>query len=191
MRRKDREMDEGFGFAVIDRADFGVLSLVGANGEPVSVPLSIARDGRRLYFHSATKGEKVEALQDGRQVSVVFVSDVRVPNLYPAEELELLLQNGDAASVLGSKVFTTEFASAIVQGRVFREYDDANKKEALRLICQRFVPARMAYFDLVLGDNLDFVAVYRIEIDCLTAKRKKYGSDREELNFQRTEPQVD
>ena len=56
MRRKDREMNAEFGLEVIDRAEFGVLSLVDPQGEVYSVPLSIARDGSQLYFHSARSG---------------------------------------------------------------------------------------------------------------------------------------
>ena len=54
MRRKDREMSAEFGLSVIDKAQFGVLSLVNMENEVYSLPLSIARDGDRLYFHSAT-----------------------------------------------------------------------------------------------------------------------------------------
>ena len=53
MRRKDREMSAEFGLSVIDKAQFGVLSLVNMENEVYSLPLSIARDGDRLYFHSA------------------------------------------------------------------------------------------------------------------------------------------
>jgi len=187
MRRKDREMDESFGFDVIDQANFGVVSLVGSNGEPISVPLSIVRKERHLFFHSSTSGEKVEQMPDGKRVSVAFVTDVHVPDLYPEEELNQLSESGDLVSVLGLKVFTTEFASAIVRGRVFKELNDTNKKEALRLLCERFVPGKMKFFEAATGDNLDMVAIYRIEIESLTAKRKKFGADREELKFQRME----
>ena len=96
-------------------------------------------------------------------------------------------ESGDLVSVLGLKVFTTEFASAIVRGRIFKELNYTNKKEALRLLCERFVPDKMKYFEAVAGDNFDMVAIYRIEIESLTAKRKKFGADREELKFQRME----
>jgi len=69
MRRKDREMDQDFACDVIDRSQFGVLACVTPDGKPYAVPLSIARNGNRLFFHSATAGSKVDYLPDGQEVA--------------------------------------------------------------------------------------------------------------------------
>lgn len=50
MRRKDREMSREFGLEVIDRAAYGVLSVVDSDGAPYALPLSIVRDGRICIF---------------------------------------------------------------------------------------------------------------------------------------------
>ena len=61
MRRKDREMPLQFAHQVIDKATYGVVSMI--DGEmPYSVPLSIVRSGDVLYFHSAMQGRKVDVL---------------------------------------------------------------------------------------------------------------------------------
>ncbi|MDD2521646.1 MAG: pyridoxamine 5'-phosphate oxidase family protein [Anaerolineaceae bacterium] len=180
MRRKDREMSVEFGLEVIDRSDFGVLSLVDAHCEPYSVPLSIARDGMSLYFHSARSGVKTNLLTEGKRVRVVFVSDVRVPELIENDLLDQMLAEGSGRDVLGTKVFTTEFASAIVTGRISMVESDDAKRDALRLISQRFVPGKMAYFDAALGDALAVTSIYSIDIEELTAKRKKFAASGEE-----------
>lgn len=51
MRRRDREMNREFGLEVIDKSIYGVLSIVADDNEPYSIPLSIVRDGNKLYFH--------------------------------------------------------------------------------------------------------------------------------------------
>ena len=53
MRRKDREMPEAFGWAVADKCEWAVLGLIDADGEVYPVPVTIVREGSRVYFHSA------------------------------------------------------------------------------------------------------------------------------------------
>jgi|LSQX01.3.fsa_nt_gb nitroimidazol reductase NimA-like FMN-containing flavoprotein (pyridoxamine 5'-phosphate oxidase superfamily) len=187
MRRKDREMSAEFGLSVIDRAQFGVLSLVNMENEVYSLPLSIARDGDRLYFHSATAGLKTELLEDGKKVRVVFVSDVRVPDLLDEQTLEEIVQEGQELSTLGSKVFTTEYSSAIVSGRVSKLREDQQKLHGLRIISEKFVPAKMAFFEAAASASLDITDVYWIEIESITAKRKKFDQQGQEMKFQRME----
>ncbi|HBO34861.1 MAG TPA: 5-nitroimidazole antibiotic resistance protein [Anaerolineaceae bacterium] len=187
MRRKDREMGVEFGLEVIDRSDFGVLSLVDLQGQVYSVPLSIARDGMRLYFHSARSGFKNTLLKEGKKVRIVFVSDVRVPDLFENSQLDQVLAEEKGMEMLGSKVFTTEFASAIVTGKVAFEESEEGKLRGLRAICEKFVPGKMAYFEAAASNALSITSVYSIDIEEITAKRKKFDSMGEEMKFQRME----
>lgn len=187
MRRKDREMSVEFGLEVIDRSEFGVLSLVDLQGEVYSVPLSIARDGMQLYFHSARSGLKNTILEEGKKVRVVFVSDVRVPELYENSQLDQILAEEQGIEMLGSKVFTTEFASAIVTGKIAIVESNEGKLHGLRVICQKLVPGKMAYFEAAAQGALAITAIYRIDIEEITAKRKKFDANGEEMKFQRME----
>ncbi len=187
MRRKDREMSADFGLEVIDRAEFGVLSLVNLQGEVYSVPLSIARDGMQLYFHSARSGLKNTLLEEGKKVRVVFVSDVRVPELFENSQLDQILAEERGIEMLGSKVFTTEFASAIVTGKIAIEDTDEGKLHGLKVICEKLVPGKMAYFEAAAYGALAITSVYRIDIEAITAKRKKFDYKGEEMKFQRIE----
>jgi len=184
MRRRDREMDPDFAREVIDRSPYGVLACVTPGGKPYAIPLSIARDGDRLLFHSATAGSKVEYLPDGQEVSLTFVSHVQVPELFSSEELTGMLNEPGAASMLGSKVFTTEFESACVQGRVYELTDPAEKIFALRCICEKFTPEKMAFFELAVNNALKITRVYEIRIESLTSKRKRFDAQGNELKGQ-------
>ena len=184
MRRKDREMDQDFAREVIDRSQYGVLACVTPDGKPYAVPLSIARDGDRLFFHSATAGSKVDYLPDGQEVALTFVSHVQVPELFSPEELAKMANEPGAASRMGSNVFTTEFESACVQGKVYELTDPAEKISGLRFICEKFTPEKMAFFELTAGGALHITKVYEIRIESLTGKRKRFDAQGNELKHQ-------
>ena len=87
-----------------------------------------------------------------------------------------------------SKVFTTEFSSAIVTGRV-ESIDYADKADefrlAMRAVCEKYTPDKMDFFDSALDFSLKRLAVFSISIDSITAKRKKFDADGEEMKWQR------
>jgi hypothetical protein len=184
MRRKDREMDPDFAREVIDCSQFGVLACVTPEGKPYAIPLSIARAGDSLFFHSATAGSKVEYLPDGQEVALTFVSHAQVPELFSPEELTKMVNEPGSASRLGSKVFTTEFESACVQGRVYELTDPADKISGLRCICEKFTPDKLAFFEVAAYDALKITKVYEIRIESLTGKRKRFDAQGNELKWQ-------
>ncbi len=185
MRRKDREMSPEFGLGVIDRAQFGVLSYLDPEGSVYSVPLSIARIDQKLYFHSAKSGRKVESFRDGLPVCVVFAADVAVPQLFTPEELDDLGRDRANASRLTSRAFTTEYASAIVNGRLHRVQEAELWREALRAICRKYTPHAMKHFDMAADSGKSATGIYEISIDELTAKRLKFDASGEELKWGR------
>ena len=81
MRRKDREMGRDFGLTIIDKSQYGVLSVTDLNDQPYAIPLSVVRKDDWLYFHSAKSGTKVDLLQSGATVCVTFVGKVNVPEV--------------------------------------------------------------------------------------------------------------
>ena len=173
MRRKDREMSAEFGIGVIDKSRYGVISMVDEN-EPYGIPLSIVRDGNNLYFHSAKDGRKVKVLENNPNVSVTFVGEVKIPELYTKEELDEILKDETKTGLLTSNVFTTEYESAVVKGKATLVEEQAEKIKALKLICEKLTPDKMDYFYAAIKLALNNTNVYKIEIKEVTAKRKKY-----------------
>ncbi|MFA5577036.1 MAG: pyridoxamine 5'-phosphate oxidase family protein [Tissierellaceae bacterium] len=186
MRRKDREMSREFGLGIIDKSRYGLLSMVDGD-MPYGLPLSIVRDGDNLYFHSAMEGRKVELLAQYPNVSLAFVGEVRVPDNYTRDELDEIIKDQARIPLLTSSVFTTEFESAIVRGRVHLVEDREEEIKAMMLICQKYTPSKMEYFDLAVESGLKRAYVYRIEIDEITAKRKKYDGQGKEMKWARME----
>lgn len=187
MRRKDREMDRKFALEVIDKAKFATISVTAENSQPYGLPLSIVRDGSNLYFHSAKEGTKVKLFEQSPLVNVVFVGNVKIPENFTKDELDEIVQDKAKIPQLISKVFTTEFESAIVRGKVTSVEDGDEKIKAMRLICEKYTDSKMEYFDAAIKAGLPRAKVYKIEIEEITAKRKKYNDLGEEIKGNLTE----
>ncbi len=187
MRRKDREMSKGFGIEVIDKAVYGVVSMIDENNEPYGIPLSIVRDGNNLYFHSALDGKKVRIFEKNPVVNVAFVGQVNVPEILTAEELTEIAKDKSKAGTLISKVYTTEYESAVVKGKIKSVEDKEEKLKAIKLLCEKYTPAKMDFFNLAIESGLQIINMYKIEIDEIKAKRKKYDVQGEEMKWGRME----
>ncbi len=165
MRRKDREMPESFAIEVIDKCEFGTLAMAAADGQPYCIPLSIVRDDRVIYFHAAPQGQKTELLRDNPQICLSCVGDTHVP----------------------PKMFTTEYESAVVVGTASEVTDPEEKIHALRLLCLRYTPENMDAFDRAIDMSLKRTAIWKLTMDRVTGKRKKYDKDGVEMKFGRME----
>ena len=187
MRRKDREMSIEFALKLIDRLPYGTLSIIDTKGYPYGLPLSIVRKENTFYFHSAKQGKKVEALNKNAAASLSFVGETNIPELYSQSQLQEFLNDEQKGATLISKVFTTEFESAIVLGKVELVENKNEAIEAMRLICQKYTPTKMHLFDLAINAGLSRTHVYKLKATSITAKRKQFDSMGEEMKWQREE----
>ena len=165
MRRTDREMPAAFALAVADKCEWAVLGLVEPEGSPYCVPVSIVRDENTIYFHCARAGHKADCMRAHSQVCLACVGDTR--------------------RLTGE--FTTEYESAILRGTASEVLDESEKIHALRLLCQRHVPANMAHFGAALDQSLSRTAVWKIELAEISGKRKKYDAHGREMKYGRME----
>ena len=171
MRKKSREMDAAWALEVMDKAPYITVSMTDINGMPYSVPLSLARtDERTFYFHCATEGKKLDIIQANPCVCLSAVSKCK-PTVGPKD---------------GS--FTLEFKSAIAFGKAEIVTDDTEKREALRAICQRFLPHHMDTFDAAVERSMSRTAIVRITLsEPPVGKRKQYDTNGDELKYGRME----
>lgn len=184
MRRKDRAMDEDFALEVIDKAAWGTLSLTDGK-RAYGIPLSMVRLDKTLYFHCAMEGEKLDFIEAGYPVSVVFASDVVVPNLYDEPARQALLKDPQAGRKATSRVFTTEFASAMAKGSIRPVDTEEEKIKALKAICLKYTPEAMDLFPLAIESGLAITRVFAIEMEEITGKRKKFDAAGQEMKFGR------
>lgn len=167
MRRKDREKDREFGLEVIDNTDYGVMTL---KKNAYSIPLTFSREGETLYFHCAKVGEKIDYIEDGDGVRIVFVSQSQTPIGHTPERVRELLKSGEISL---SKVFTIGYKSAIVEGRIYRVEDEKEKVHSLRILSERLVPNMMEFFEQAIERSIKITGVYKIELDQIESKCKE------------------
>ncbi len=147
MRKATRQKDAEWALDVFDRAPYVTVSMTRPDGTPYGVPLSVVRkDDSVFYFHCAGEGEKLDCVRVNPLVSLSAVSKC-------APRYEEDKNN-----------FTEYYHSAVAIGRAEIVCDDAEKIEALRLLCIRFLPKYMDHFDEAIARSLGRTTVVRITL---------------------------
>lgn len=171
MRKASREMPAAWALEVLDKAPYITVSMTEADGTPYAVPLSLVRtDERTFYYHCAKEGKKLDILRQNPSVCLSAVTKFK-PAVGPKD---------------GS--FTLEFKSAIAFGTAAEVTDDTEKIEALRAICERFLPKHMDAFDASVARSIGRTAVVKITLtEPPVGKRKQYDAQGDELKYGRME----
>lgn len=147
MRKANRQKDVRWAMEVFDKAPYMTLSMTRPDGTPYGLPLNVVRkDDTTFYFHCAPEGEKIDCLKHNPVVNLSAVS--RCTPKYEEDKNN----------------FTEYYNSAIAKGRAEYVADKQEKIEALRLICERFLPHYMEHFDEAIGRSLDRTIVVKITI---------------------------
>ena len=126
-----------------------MLSVLGDDGYPYGVPLSFARAGSTLVFHSAATGHKIDAVKAHPKASfTVIAQDEVVPSEY-----------------------NTHFRSVIAFGRVRVVQDHDEKLSLLQDLGNRYWPAHDAELEAEIAPRFDRMHVLALEIEHLTGKQ--------------------
>lgn len=148
MRRRDREQSREFALEAVDTCTYAVLATVNADGTPYCVPVTIVREGERIYFHGAQAGQKLENITARPQVSLACVS----------------------RSITRQQTYSVDYASAILIGTASVVTEQEEKARALRLLCERHTPEAMDGVEKYIASGIGRTAVVRINITSITGK---------------------
>ena len=152
MRRKDRELTEEEAREVLRRGEYGVLSLVTADGTPYAVPMSYAAVGDTIYFHGTTEGgAKMACMAHDSRAVFTAVTDTQV---LPDQ-------------------FGTIYWSAIARGHVEELTEEAAKKAALEHLLVKYSADYMQAGRKFIDAYLHRTAALRFTIEELTGKARK------------------
>ena len=151
MRRKDRELSRDEALAVIDKCQYAVMATVNPDGSPYCLPLSIAREGESIFFHSAKEGHKIDNIRKNNSVCLTCAGDVET---VPGE-------------------FALFYESAIVNGTAHEITEREEMIHALKVISQRHTPDVMAMFDSEIKKDLGRTAVWKISINNISGKGRR------------------
>ena len=171
MRKASRQMDAAFALEVFDKAPYVTVSMMREDGRPYGLPLSLVRtDENTFYFHCAMEGEKLDCIAHN---PTVFLSAVTrcAPTVGPKD---------------GS--FSLQYKSATAIGKAEMVTNKEEKIEALRAICQRFLPKHMDAFDDAISRSIERTKVVRITLtEPPVGKRKQYDKNGDEMTWGRME----
>lgn len=149
MRRAGQMLPPDEARAILDRGSAGVLALAGDDGYPYALPISYAYAGDVLYFHSAVRGHKIDAIvRDSRASFCVIDADHVVP-----------------------EALTTEYRSVIAFGRI-RVLDDPDEiRSALRRLAEKYAPdLAPAQADAEIAAGMPAVCVLAMTVEHLSGK---------------------
>lgn len=147
MRKINRQRDAEWAMDVFDRAPYVTLSMTRPDGTPYGIPLSLVRkDEKTFYFHCAFEGEKIDCLRINPNVSLSAVS--KCTPKYEAEKNN----------------FTEHYHSATAVGVAEKVTDASEKREALRLLVERFLPEHMEHFEEAVTRSLARTNVIKITL---------------------------
>lgn len=155
LRRQDRAISHDDALKVIRAAHYAVLSTVGEDGRPYGIPVNAALAEGVLYFHGtkAPESRKAMNLAAHPAVSLCFIA----------------YEKRIAAD------YSTDYASAVVEGAATLVTDPAEKEKALLAIAAQHAsaadtPATIAY----IRDGASWAKVWRITIESVTGKSRNW-----------------
>lgn len=162
MRRKEFDIDDPAAFNFISgQAEVGYLGVITTDGYPRVIPVNFASEGRIIYFHGASAGEKFDLLQ--KSPKVTFSIDITysfIPSHWFSKE------NGCNATMF--------YKSALVKGVGRVVSGEAEKIAGLNLLMEKYQPEG-GY--LPMDESLDIyrkvikaTALYKIEPDEISVK---------------------
>jgi nitroimidazol reductase NimA-like FMN-containing flavoprotein (pyridoxamine 5'-phosphate oxidase superfamily) len=149
MRRNDRELSQHEAMAILQKTEYGILSMTSLEGEPYGVPMNYCVINDVIYFHCAIEGRKLDILSNNNSVSFCTIGTTEI---LPEE-------------------FGTKYESAIVSGKAI-EVTGFEKQSALESFLEKYSPQFFNKGIEYIQENISKVKVYKIIINSITGKAR-------------------
>lgn len=149
MRRNKQQISREECIEILKRGTSGVLAVLGDEEYPYTVPLSYAYQDGIIYFHGAIEGHKMDAMKKHEKVSFCVINrDQVIPEDY-----------------------TTLFCSVIVFGKVSIIKDEEKKREAAKIVGERYRPGFEADCEKEINRLFSGLCVFEIQVEHMTGKQ--------------------
>lgn len=149
MRRSDRLMKDTEAMELLIKGEYGILSTISSENEPYGIPLSYAAAGKKIYFHCAPVGSKLDNIMYSSKVCFTVVGQT---------------------NVLPDK-FSTEYESVVIFGKA-AIVDGDEKISALKELVKKYSPDFIKEGDEYINKSLERTAVVRIDIEDMSGKHR-------------------
>jgi nitroimidazol reductase NimA-like FMN-containing flavoprotein (pyridoxamine 5'-phosphate oxidase superfamily) len=150
MRRLDRQITQQESIEILEKGEYGVLSMCTPANEGYGVPLNYTFDGNNIYFHCAKEGTKLENLRNNPNVSFCVVGETKVlPSM-----------------------FGTLYESVIVSGYT-SEMEGTEKLEALKLLIKKYSGEYVREGNEYIDKLYEKVNVIKLTVESISGKARK------------------
>lgn len=148
MRRRRQQLPHEECIEILNKTTSGTLALLGDGGYPYSLPISYVYANGKLFFHSAQKGHKIDAIKqcDKASFSVIDKDDVK------------------------AKEYTTYFRSVICFGHIHVIEEESEKMQAVRLLGNRYNPNDDESLNKELAKAYKAMNMIELDIEHMTGK---------------------
>ena len=150
MRRQDRQISESEAIEILQKGEFGVLSMCTPDSGGYGIPLNYALKNKAIYFHCALEGSKLEYLRQNNRVSFCVIGRT---NVLPSQ-------------------FGTMYESVIASG-VVTELEGEEKHEALILFLEKYSADYIQEGTEYMIKAFKRVKVIKLSIETITGKARK------------------
>ncbi len=152
VRRQDRLLDEPRARELLQKGEYGLLSLVDLQGNPYGIPINYVWDGHgHIYLHCAPEGKKLNCIKLHREVSFCVVGRTHVV----------------------SDKFTTGYECIVVKCRAQIGLSADERRHALRLFLDKYSPADKEVGLKYAEKSFHRTEIIRLDIQEFSGKQKK------------------
>jgi hypothetical protein len=150
MRRQDRQITQQESIEILQKGEYGILSMCTPTNEGYGVPLNYVFYGNKIYFHCAKEGSKLDYLRNNPKVSFCVVGETKV---MPSQ-------------------FGTLYESVIVSGYT-SEVEGTEKNEALKQLIEKYSGNFIKEGKEYIEKLIEKVTVIKLTIESLNGKARK------------------
>lgn len=148
MRRKRQQLSQQECDEILNKATAGTLALLGDGDYPYSLPISFVYHDGKIFFHSALKGHKIDAIRSCSKASFSVI---------------------DKDDVKG-KEYTTYFRSVICFGKIHIIDNDDEKMTAVRMLGNRYNPDDDEALAAEIHKSFKGMCMIEFDIEHMTGK---------------------
>jgi len=148
-----RKMPIEEAYEILKSSSYGVLSVADKNGTPYGVPLNYfyVKEDQALYFHGLIKGRKTDCLRENNKASFVVV---HMEQVIPSR-------------------FVTHYDSVIAEGTIDFIEDEAQKREKIIQLCDRFAPGMQKKRDEIIAKEIRATIILKFNIESVVGKKNR------------------
>ncbi|MDO4164644.1 MAG: pyridoxamine 5'-phosphate oxidase family protein [Bacteroides sp.] len=152
VRRQDRLLTELESRELLEKGEYGFLSMVDENERPYGIPINYVWDGvEAIYLHCAPVGEKLRCIQAHPEVAFCVVGRTHVV----------------------SDKFTTGYESVILRGVAHTGLSPEERMQALRLLLSKYSPDDMTVGLKYAEKSFHRTEIVRIDLQEFSGKCKR------------------